>query len=167
MTVQFQGRKIILTFSTKYQNRSLIATSIILIIRKPYMRGKAIQSQSNRLLHNKLPVCYPFVKWAGGKTQLLEKLGSFIPAQFSRYFEPFPIINWSRLVLTLPPQLVQQQTWVLIFSLSICLNLWAYKYGHDEVNVLIILCMREYYIVPIFYTTDTKDKSHSSGCIIV
>jgi DNA adenine methylase len=53
------------------------------------MRGKVIQSQSNRLLHNKLPVCYPFVKWAGGKTQLLAKLYSFIPSGFSRYFEPF------------------------------------------------------------------------------
>ena len=45
--------------------------------------------QSNNFLHSELPVCHPFVKWAGGKTQLLEKLGSFIPAQFSRYFEPF------------------------------------------------------------------------------
>ena len=34
-------------------------------------------------------ICYPFVKWAGGKTQLLPTLDSFIPAQFSRYFEPF------------------------------------------------------------------------------
>jgi DNA adenine methylase len=30
----------------------------------------------------------PFVKWAGGKTQLLPHLDSHIP-QFSRYFEPF------------------------------------------------------------------------------
>jgi DNA adenine methylase len=30
----------------------------------------------------------PFVKWAGGKTQLLSKLDAHIP-QFERYFEPF------------------------------------------------------------------------------
>lgn len=34
------------------------------------------------------PAAVPFVKWAGGKTQLLSKLDSHIP-QFTRYFEPF------------------------------------------------------------------------------
>lgn len=31
----------------------------------------------------------PFVKWVGGKTQLLPELTSRIPSNFSRYFEPF------------------------------------------------------------------------------
>ena len=31
----------------------------------------------------------PFVKWVGGKTQLLPELTSRMPANFSRYFEPF------------------------------------------------------------------------------
>ena len=31
----------------------------------------------------------PFVKWVGGKTQLLPELSSRIPHNFSRYFEPF------------------------------------------------------------------------------
>jgi DNA adenine methylase len=31
----------------------------------------------------------PFVKWAGGKRQLLPKLLGYVPAQFSTYFEPF------------------------------------------------------------------------------
>lgn len=34
------------------------------------------------------PVAAPFVKWAGGKTQLLAKLDAFVP-DFDRYFEPF------------------------------------------------------------------------------
>ncbi|MFZ0512465.1 MAG: DNA adenine methylase [Candidatus Nitrosopolaris sp.] len=33
--------------------------------------------------------CYPFVKWAGGKSQLLSELDSMIPSKFNRYFEPF------------------------------------------------------------------------------
>ena len=33
--------------------------------------------------------CYPFVKWAGGKSQLLSELDSMIPPKFNRYFEPF------------------------------------------------------------------------------
>ena len=32
---------------------------------------------------------YPFVKWAGGKNQLLNELDSLIPSKFNRYFEPF------------------------------------------------------------------------------
>lgn len=34
------------------------------------------------------PAAAPFVKWAGGKTQLLPKIGASVP-QFTRYFEPF------------------------------------------------------------------------------
>jgi DNA adenine methylase len=34
------------------------------------------------------PAAAPFVKWAGGKTQLLHRLDAHIP-QFTRYFEPF------------------------------------------------------------------------------
>lgn len=33
--------------------------------------------------------CYPFVKWAGGKTQILSDLDAMIPSHFNRYFEPF------------------------------------------------------------------------------
>jgi DNA adenine methylase len=32
---------------------------------------------------------YPFVKWAGGKAQLLNTLDKFIPLNFNNYFEPF------------------------------------------------------------------------------
>ncbi len=35
------------------------------------------------------PVALPFVKWAGGKRQLLPELRRHLPATFGRYFEPF------------------------------------------------------------------------------
>ena len=31
----------------------------------------------------------PFLKWVGGKRQLLKDIRPFIPAQFDRYVEPF------------------------------------------------------------------------------
>lgn len=31
----------------------------------------------------------PIVKWAGGKTQLLDKINQFLPQEFNRYYEPF------------------------------------------------------------------------------
>ena len=35
------------------------------------------------------PICRPFLKWAGGKTQLLPHLIHRIPNSFNRYIEPF------------------------------------------------------------------------------
>lgn len=35
------------------------------------------------------PGCHPFVKWAGGKGQLLPQIVRLIPAKFASYFEPF------------------------------------------------------------------------------
>jgi len=34
-------------------------------------------------------ICRPFVKWAGGKSQLIEKMKKHFPETFNRYFEPF------------------------------------------------------------------------------
>lgn len=35
------------------------------------------------------PGCHPFIKWAGGKGQLIPQIIRLIPTKFSRYFEPF------------------------------------------------------------------------------
>lgn len=32
---------------------------------------------------------YPFLKWAGGKRQLIDELARHMPASYNRYFEPF------------------------------------------------------------------------------
>ena len=31
----------------------------------------------------------PFLKWAGGKTQLLEYIANRIPSEYNNYYEPF------------------------------------------------------------------------------
>ena len=33
--------------------------------------------------------CHPFVKWAGGKSQLMPQIVRLMPSKFDRYFEPF------------------------------------------------------------------------------
>src|SRR6266545_48288 len=54
------------------------------------MQSKALQSPSNQgLLRDHLPPSSPFLKWAGGKTQILFELERFVPPEFNRYFEPF------------------------------------------------------------------------------
>lgn len=34
-------------------------------------------------------ICKPFLKWAGGKTQLIPELSKYVPASFNKYIEPF------------------------------------------------------------------------------
>jgi DNA adenine methylase len=38
---------------------------------------------------NKVGAASPFVKWAGGKTQLLPELRKYVPEKFNTYIEPF------------------------------------------------------------------------------
>jgi|SRR5215831_11899670 len=45
--------------------------------------------QSTETLSLKSDKLYPFVKWAGGKSQLLSTIESTIPTFYGRYFEPF------------------------------------------------------------------------------
>ena len=44
----------------------------------------------------------PVLKWAGGKTQLLEQLTNRIPIKYNRYFEPF--IGGGALWLSIAPE---------------------------------------------------------------
>lgn len=53
------------------------------------MRSQGVQSKPKILLDSHFPRCYPFVKWAGGKGQLISEISNFIPSSFERYFEPF------------------------------------------------------------------------------
>ncbi|MCF0116648.1 MAG: Dam family site-specific DNA-(adenine-N6)-methyltransferase [Bacilli bacterium] len=50
--------------------------------------GRTIQHVKIEEKEEKLDV-HPFVKWAGGKTQLLDVIESHLPEKFNRYFEPF------------------------------------------------------------------------------
>ena len=53
------------------------------------MRSQSIHSENETGLRYEYPKCYPFVKWAGGKGQLLSKLDKYFPSKITRYFEPF------------------------------------------------------------------------------
>jgi len=54
------------------------------------MQRETLQSNQQRLgSWEQFRKCYPFIKWAGGKTQSLPELQRYVPSRFDRYFEPF------------------------------------------------------------------------------
>lgn len=68
---------------------------------------KILNSLGRKLQTNELEVeenliVHPFVKWAGGKTQLLEVIESHLPTSFNRYFEPF--VGGGALLFKLQPK---------------------------------------------------------------
>jgi DNA adenine methylase len=55
-----------------------------------HVSNKIGRSAASSGTHNsQITICHPFVKWAGGKTQILPQLYSLVPSKFERYFEPF------------------------------------------------------------------------------
>ena len=50
------------------------------------MNKMLASSSSNKVTIKKV---HPFIKWAGGKTQILHELEKYIPTDFNNYFEPF------------------------------------------------------------------------------
>ena len=44
----------------------------------------------------------PFVKWAGGKRQIIDKLKQYIPEEFNTYYEPF--VGGGALLFELSPK---------------------------------------------------------------
>lgn len=53
------------------------------------LRLSEIDASLGTLNANAKIECRPFVKWAGGKTQLIEKMKKYFPETFNRYYEPF------------------------------------------------------------------------------
>ena len=52
--------------------------------------NKIGQSNVSSDTHNsQVPTCYPIVKWAGGKRQIVPHLSGLAPPKFDRYIEPF------------------------------------------------------------------------------
>jgi len=91
----------------------------------------------------------PFVKWVGGKSQLLPELVSRMPKQFCRYFEPF--VGGGALFFHLRPQnamLVDRNAEIIS----------AYRVIRDDVNSLIEDLKDHVYDEKYYYRIREKDR---------
>lgn len=50
---------------------------------------RALKAKPEEFFSDKDFAIHPFVKWAGGKTQLLDKIIELMPLEYNDYFEPF------------------------------------------------------------------------------
>ena len=73
-------------------------------------------------------ICKPFLKWAGGKRQLIHELSKRIPKQYGQYFEPF--VGGGALFFHIKPQ----DAYISDINPDL-IN--AYKVVRDNVNALI------------------------------
>lgn len=78
--------------------------------------------------------CKPFVKWAGGKKQLLPKLNQLIPTTFNNYFEPF--LGGGAMFFFLSSKNLQFSSYLSDLNYEL-IN--AYKVVKDKVEELIAL----------------------------
>lgn len=101
----------------------------------------------------------PFVKWAGGKRQILDKLKKYVPEEFGVYYEPF--VGGGALLFELAPKraVINDSNKELINVYSVlcdedkfkkmCTVLNSYETNHSE---------------DFFYETRNKDRNKRTFC---
>ena len=113
------------------------------------MRSQTIHSQNDIGLRNEYPKCYPFVKWAGGKGQLLSKLNEYFPLKITRYFEPF--VGGGAVFFYIISQKIISESYLSDINEEL---ITAYKTIRDHVEELISILKvyeKEYKKSPIEY----------------
>jgi DNA adenine methylase len=96
------------------------------------------------------PRSRPFLKWAGGKGQLLEQLRPLLPRRFRRYFEPFA--GGAALFFSLRPRQA------LLADVNAEL-IDCYVAARDEVDALIEALGRYRYATEDYYRTRAIDRT--------
>ena len=99
----------------------------------------------------------PFVKWAGGKRQILDKLKQYIPADFNTYYEPF--IGGGALFFELSPKkaIINDSNAELINVYKVLCNEEKFNKMTRVLNSHETNHSEEYY-----YELRNKDRSKSS-----
>ena len=99
----------------------------------------------------------PFVKWAGGKRQIIDKLKKYVPDEFDTYYEPF--VGGGALLFELSPKKA-----VINDSNKELMNVYNVLCDEDKFNKMCRL-LNNYEVnhnEEFFYQIRNKDRSKSS-----
>ena len=113
--------------------------------------------------NTQIPLCYPFVKWAGGKRQLLSQLYPLASLKFDRYIEPF--LGGGALFFYLVSNKNKRFTAYLSDINSELIN--SYLVVKDNVEKLIILLTQneiEYNKAPEEYYNNLRENYNLRSC---
>jgi len=111
------------------------------------------RQRKNRKQKKITGIPYPFLKWAGGKRQLLSQMESFIPNNFNKYIEPF--VGGGALFFYLLPQnaILIDNNWELIN---------CYKIIKKNVDELIDSLKKHTYNKEYYYKIRAVDRDPES-----
>lgn len=101
----------------------------------------------------------PVVKWAGGKSKIVNQLSKYFPARFNNYHEPF--LGSGAVFFYLYPQLRSRNARAYLSDLvEELINL--YKVIRDDVNALINISKRHIYDEDYYYMIRGQNPSELS-----
>lgn len=84
----------------------------------------------------------PFVKWAGGKTQLLELIKNLLPIEFNQYYEPF--LGGGSLFLKLQPKKA-----IISDANEQLINTWStIKNNHKQLQIILKKHVKQHNVNP-------------------
>ncbi len=99
----------------------------------------------------------PFVKWAGGKRQILDKLKEYVPEEFGTYYEPF--VGGGALLFELAPKKA-----VINDSNSELMNVYSVLCDEDKFKKMcsILNSYEANHSEEFFYSIRNKDRNKKS-----
>ena len=116
------------------------------IVPKPLQLENQIANYSDHI--------QPFLKWAGGKRQLIPTIKEFLPAKYNRYYEPF--VGAGAVLFAIQPQNA-----VINDTNRELIN--CYQVIRDDPETLLALCQqhKEQNSKDYYYSLRTLDRSNS------
>lgn len=110
-----------------------------------------------KILNEHQPKCYPFLKWAGGKTQLLSKIGKVLPQYYARYFEPF-LGGGAVFFYMVSNNNMRSEAHLIDINKELINTYNVIKSNVEELIVILVKYQEEYNKSPVKFYYDLRDK---------
>jgi DNA adenine methylase len=118
-----------------------------------------------KILNERQPKCYPFLKWAGGKTQLLPKISKVLPQYYARYFEPF-LGGGAVFFYMVSNNNMRSEAHLIDINKELINTYNVIKSNVEELIVILAKYQEEYQKSPVKFYYDLRDKYDRDATII-